>query len=121
MEIILTTPERLGEIVREAVKKSLPESPVTTPQKSADTCSLEQALAFLSENGYRMSKSRLYKMTADKKVPFRYFGRKIVFSKSELLHWVEQQTKPSSDATQIVMSLARSARRKSSSYKSARK
>ena len=112
MEIILTTPERLGEIVREAVKKSLPESPVTTPQKSADTCSLEQALAFLSENGYRMSKSRLYKMTADKKVPFRYFGRKLVFSKEELLGWVHSHTKPSSNSEQIVMSLAKSAMRK---------
>lgn len=73
-QIIFTTPEQLDEIVQKAIKKILPDNREEKSQKVPDTCSVEQALSFLSENGYTLSKSRLYKMTANKILPFRYFG-----------------------------------------------
>jgi len=112
-EIILTTPEQLDEIVQKAIKKILPDDREEKPQKVPDTCSVEQALSFLSENGYTLSKSKLYKMTANKIVPFRYFGRRIIFSRNELLKWIEKQTIPSSSSDDTLLAIAKSARRKS--------
>ncbi|MFV0419079.1 MAG: helix-turn-helix domain-containing protein [Dysgonomonas sp.] len=112
-EFILTTPEQLDEIVQNAIKKVLPNNKEDKPQKIPDACSVEQALSFLLENGYKLSKSKLYKMTADKLLPFRYFGRRIIFSRSELLKWVEQETIPSSHANETLLAIAESARKKS--------
>lgn len=112
-EFILTTPEDLEEIVQAAIKKVLPVKEEARPEKNPDTCSFEQALAFLSENGFKLSKSKLYKMTAGKEVPFRYFGRRIIFSRDELLAWVKRQTIPGSNASGTLLALAESARRKS--------
>lgn len=112
-EIILTTPEQLDGIVRNAIKEMFPDRREDKPQKIPDTCSIEQALSFLLENGYKLSKSKLYKMTANKLLPFRYFGRRIIFSRNELLRWVDQQTIPSSNASETLLSIAQSARKKS--------
>lgn len=112
-EFILTTPEQLEEIVHKAVKNAFPSEQETKPQKIPDNCCVEQALAFLSENGYKLSKSRLYKMTANKQLPFRYFGRRIVFSRTELLQWIDGQTTPSSNSDQTLLAIAESARKKS--------
>lgn len=111
-EFILTTKEQLENIVQNAVKKALPKEQEVTPQKVADTCSMEQALSFLSEHGYKLSKSKLYKMTANKLLPFRYFGRRIIFSRNELLKWVEQQTISSSNSDETLLELAKSVRKK---------
>lgn len=111
-KIILTTPEQLEEIVQNAVKKALPDKEETKPQKIPDTCSIEQALKFLAENGFQLSKSKLYKLTADKALPFRYFGRRIIFSRQELLQWVQQQTISSTNTEETLLSLAKSARNK---------
>ncbi|MDR2955116.1 MAG: helix-turn-helix domain-containing protein [Prevotella sp.] len=111
-EIILTTPEQLDEIVQKAIKKALPDNQETKPQKIPDTCSVEDALLFLLENGYKISKSKLYKMTANKLLPFRYFGRRIIFSRNELLKWVEKQTIPSSNSDEMLLCIAKSARNK---------
>ncbi|MDH6310730.1 excisionase family DNA binding protein [Dysgonomonas sp. PFB1-18] len=112
-EFILTTPEQLDEIVQNAIKKVLPDKKKDKPPKIPDTYSVEQALSFLLENGYKLSKSKLYKMTADKLLPFRYFGRRIIFSRHELLKWVEQQTVASSNKNETLLAIAESARKKS--------
>lgn len=111
-EFILTTPEQLDEIVQKAIKKVLPTKKEESPQRIPDTCSVEQALSFLLERGYKLSKSKLYKMTANKLLPFRYFGRRIIFSRDELLKWIEKQTVPSSNADETLLAIAQSARNK---------
>lgn len=112
-EFILTTPERLSEIVEQAIKRTLPTKLEERPQEMPESCSFSQALVYLAEQGYELSKSKLYKLTSLKKVPFRYFGRKIVFSRDELLQWVKTQTMPSANSSEILLSLAKSARHKS--------
>lgn len=111
-EIILTTPEQLDEIIQQAVKKALSSVTEDKPQKIPNTCSVEQALAFLSENGYKLSKSKLQKLTANKILPFRYFGRWIIFSRDALLQWIEKHTISSSNPDEALLVLAASARRK---------
>ncbi|KAA6331104.1 hypothetical protein EZS27_020257 [termite gut metagenome] len=110
--IILTTPEQLEQVVIEALKKTLPVKEKELPAESPDTCSFGQALEFFMEHGYALSKSRLYKLTALKQIPFRHFGRKIIFSRKELLAWMESLTMPNSSASDTILTLAESARRK---------
>jgi excisionase family DNA binding protein len=52
-----------------------------------DRCDLSEAAIIL-----QISKSQLYKLTFTKKIPFRKFGKKLVFSRRELLTWVEMHT-----------------------------
>ncbi len=111
-EIILTTPDQLEQVILQALKKVLPSAEKGNRVEPPDSCSFGQALAFLSENGYVISKSALYKLTALKKVPFKRFGRKIIFSRNELLEWVKSLTTPNSNASNVLLKLAESARRK---------
>ena len=111
-EFILTTPEQLDEIVQRAVQKSLPAPQEERPRQFPDTCSMEQAILFLAEHGYRISKSKLYKLTSIRQIPFRYFGRRLVFSRDELLAWVETQTVSGDNTSDVLLTLAESARRK---------
>jgi excisionase family DNA binding protein len=112
-EIILTTPDQLEQVVMQALKKVLPAVEKEKSAEPPDSCSFNQALTFLSENGYVISKSALYKLTALKKIPFKRFGRKIIFSRKELLQWVESLTMPNSGTSNVLLNLAESARRKS--------
>lgn len=108
--IIVTTPEELRAIVREAVTALLPGKNEPAPQ--VDTISLNDALELLNRHGFPTSKAKMYKLTSTGEVPCRRYGNKLVFSRRELLQWAEDQTKPKHDRTAVTLTLARSARRK---------
>lgn len=108
--IIVTEEARLRAIIQEEVAKAIPE--VNNPKEEIDTITLITALALLSEHGYPMSKAKLYKLTASEKIPCRKFGQKLVFSRKELLEWAESKTKPKGDKQDVLLNIARSARRK---------
>lgn len=63
------------------------ESPVI------DTINLTSAIAFLTDNGYDISKSKLYKLSSERKKPCKKFGNKLIFSKQELLDWMQSNTR----------------------------
>ena len=77
------------------------------PEEKSDRCYLEDALELTG-----LSKSKIYKLSAAGEIPCKQFGSRLVFSRKELLAWVERQTKPKHDHSEAVMQLARSARRK---------
>lgn len=77
-----------------------------------DSCSFVQALEFLNERGYTISKSSLYKLTASNGIPHRRFKSRLVFSRKELLAWVEAQTVETAARSEAILQLARSANRK---------
>ncbi|MFR9165039.1 MAG: helix-turn-helix domain-containing protein [Dysgonomonas sp.] len=108
--IIVTEEDKLRTIVQEEVSKLLPEKQDTKPE--IDTITLTAALALLSEHGYPMSKSKLYKLTSTDEIPCRKFGRKLVFSRKEILRWAESQTKAGNNKEEAALILARSARQK---------
>jgi len=108
--IILTTPEELRAIVSEAVSCILPKS--VSNQSLIDTITLNDALELLKENGYPTSKAKMYKLTSAGTIPCKTYGKKLVFSRKELLEWAEKQTKPKNDQSEVLLTLARSARRK---------
>jgi hypothetical protein len=73
---------------------------------------LSATLVLLAEYGYILSKAKLYKLTASGNIPCRKFGQKLVFSRKDILSWAENQTKPKNDQSEVLLTLARSARRK---------
>ena len=55
--------------------------------------STDKAINFFNNNGFTMSKSKLYKLTSQKKLPFETFGKRLVFDEKDLGIWLQDQTK----------------------------
>lgn len=108
--IIVTTPEELRSLVKEAVHGLLPREESVKPE--SDTINLAETLDFLQENGYPTSKGKMYKLTSEGKIPHRIYNNKLVFSRKEVLAWAESQTKDRHDHSETIRTVARSARRK---------
>lgn len=109
-KIIVTTPDELRLIVKEAVVGLTTKREEQKPE--FDTVNLETALQVLTENGYPTSKGKMYKLTSEGKIPHKMYNNKLVFSRKEILEWAESQAKPKHDATETIRTVAQSARRK---------
>ena len=108
--IILTTPDELRAIVSEALSCIVPKT--TSSQLQIDTLTLNDTLELLREHGYPTSKAKIYKLTSAGTIPCKVYGNKLVFSRKDILQWAENQTKPKNNQSELVLTLARSARRK---------
>ncbi len=115
--IILTTPTELQAIVGQAVEAIIPR--LAEHQKNCDTrkpkenLSLTEAVDFLTELGVSITRSTLYNLTFSGRIPYRKIGRRNVFSRQELLQWVEEKTHHVEDeSAEMRQRIARSANRK---------
>lgn len=93
-------------------QKSKVEVKPDPPLKSK--LNIDEALSYMNEKGYSISKSTIYKRTMEKTIPFHRFGkRKIIFDIDELDQWISKQLSGSADkVNEITKSVADSARRK---------
>lgn len=89
MEMILITPERISQMITVAVANAINSYNPQVTETLSDRVLLDEA-----EQVTGLSKSKLYKLTANKKIPFSRFGNKLVFSRKDLLTWVASQTIP---------------------------
>lgn len=106
MELIVTTGEKLSLIIREEINRALNLKP--EPKQLPDRCTFNEALEITG-----LSKSKLYKLTALNQIPFRKFNKKLVFSRRELLTWMDAQTlEPKDHRVEATLYLAKSAKRK---------
>ena len=110
--IIISEEDKLRAIVHDEVSKLFQAR--KEPKTEIDTMTLSDAVALLAEYGYILSKAKLYKLTASGNIPCRKFGQKLVFSRKDILSWAESQTKPKNSQSELLLTLARSARRKKS-------
>ena len=110
-QIVLTTPDELRAIISEAVSGVMPKQ---VAQSQIDTLSLNDTLDLLHKHGYPTSRAKMYKLTSSGAIPCKTYGKKLVFSRKEVLAWAENQTKPKRDFSEVSLILARSARRKKS-------
>jgi hypothetical protein len=108
--IIISEEEKLRAIVHDEVSKLFQAR--QAPKTEIDTMTLSAALAMLADYGYILSKAKLYKLTASGSIPCRKFGQKLVFSRKDILSWAESQTQPKNNQSELLLTLARSARRK---------
>lgn len=103
------------EDLRELLKEMIPVTNVADPiDEQKDYFSLDEGLSYINERGLTISKSTLYKKTADREIPFqRWGGKKIVFLRDELDQWISKQLSGKEDkVSEITKSVADSARRK---------
>jgi len=94
-----------GLILERLKPLSKPEAP------KHDIMGINDALIFLSENGYFISKNAIYNLTGTGRIPCRKFGKRLNFSRKELAAWVESNTtRRNSDST--ALTIAESANKK---------
>lgn len=115
-QVIVTTPAQLQSIIGEAVGTIIPKLADFRRKNEAvetDGMTVEEAARFLTEQGIPTTRASLYNLVYKNAVPYRKFGRRTIFSKRELLAWMEERmTRPSDSRTQAAMRIAASARNK---------
>lgn len=114
--VIVTTPAQLQTIISDAVNAILPKladfrrknEPVET-----DGMNVEDAARFLSEQGIPTTRATLYNLVYKESIPYKKFGRRTVFSRRDLLQWIESRTVTREDRrAAAALRLAESANRK---------
>lgn len=114
--VIVTTPAQLQTIISDAVNAILPKladfrrknEPVET-----DSMNAEAAARFLTEQGIPTTRATLYNLVYKEAIPYKKFGRRTVFSRRDLLQWIESRTVTREDRrTAAALRLAESANRK---------
>ena len=98
--VIVTTPAQLQTIINDAVAAILPKladfrrknEPVET-----DGMNVEDAARFMTEQGIPTTRATLYGLICKEAIPYKKFGRRVVFSKKELLAWIESRTEHRED------------------------
>ena len=114
--IIITSPAQLQTIISDAVNAILPKladfrrknEPVET-----DGMNVDAAARFMTEQGIPTTRATLYNLIFKESIPYKKFGRRVVFSKRELLAWIESRTEHREDRrTAATLRLAESANRK---------
>lgn len=114
--VIVTTPAELRAIVADEVSAILPKladfrrknEPVET-----DGMNVEDAARFLTEQGIPTTRATLYNLVYKNTIPYKKFGRRTVFSRRELLAWIESRAITHEDRhTTAASRIAKSANRK---------
>ncbi len=90
MQIVVTSAEELKAIIRDVLAE---QTEPTAAGVQSDNISLNKAIKLLSELGYPTSKAKMYKLTSTGVLPCRKYGNKLIFSRMELLKWVDTQIK----------------------------
>lgn len=114
--VIVTTPEAIRAVIAEEIGKVIPqlaEYRRKTEEAETDTLTLRAAVRFLIENGIPSSPSSLYNYVYRDAIPYRKLGNRTLFSKRELLEWIEGRTvRPDDGRCRAAKRIAESAARK---------
>ena len=114
--IIVTTPAQLRAIIADEVSAILPKlanfRPKNEPVETDGIC-VEDAAKFLTAQGIPTTRAALYNLVYKNTIPYKKFGRRTMFSKKELLSWIESRTVRSEDKlATAALRISKSARRK---------
>lgn len=92
-------PHAIGKLISEVdeIKKMLIAGKNHQSKNVSKKLSLESAIEFLSGEGYTISKSKIYKLSSTRKIPFDKFGKRLVFDQLELINWLKCQTVSSNE------------------------
>lgn len=114
--VIVTTPAQLQNIISDAIDAIVPKlADFRRKNESveADGMNAEAAARFLAEQGIPTTRATLYNLVYKEAIPYKKFGRRTVFSKRELLAWIESRTVTREDrCAAAALQLAESANRK---------
>ncbi len=114
--VIVTTPAQLQTMIGEAVGAIIPKLADFWRKNEAvetDGMTVEDAARFLTEQGIPTTRASLYNLIYKNSIPYCKFGRRTVFSKKELLAWIDERlTRPTSKRSETALRIARSAETK---------
>lgn len=114
--IILTTSSELRCMIAEEIDKMVPKLADFRRKNEAvetDTMSPTEAVEFLNRQGIPTKRGGLYNQVWKGTIPYKKVGRRTVFSKKELLAWIESKTIHGGDRQrEAALQLAKSANRK---------
>lgn len=102
--------EMVRKEIQDAVKMLVAENQPKRDE-AREYLKIDEALDYINGKGLKMSRSTLYKLTAEKQIKFRRFGkRRIVFDVPELDKWINNQLEAKPNT--VAKAVAASARRK---------
>lgn len=108
MDLIITTPDKLTQVVSEAVAKALDKTHPSNSVQIPDRILIDEATIELG-----LPKSSIYKLTMEGKIPFSKFGNKLIFSRRDLKVWLHNNTIPEiSIKNQVGENLMKQAKKK---------
>ena len=86
----------------------------TPPKEQAhnDAMNLGELVSFLSEHGIPLKRSTIYVFTTRKQIPFTKCGKRIMFSRRDILQWIEDRTTRPETKADAALRLAKSINRK---------
>ena len=115
-QIIVTTPTQLQAIISDAVGAIIPRLADFRRKNEAvesDGLTVEQAAQFLTEQGIPTTRATIYSLVFREAIPHRKFGRRTIFSRRELLAWIDERTtRPSQRSAEAAARIAATAARK---------
>lgn len=84
-------PEKIDLLLEEVrdIKEILLKK-MKQPKEVPKHLSLDDAIIFLASQGYKLSKSAIYKKTSNRTIPFTRFNGKLLFKTQDLLIWCDQ-------------------------------
>ena len=100
--------EMICGLVSQELQKAVTPKEKPTP----DTLCVESAVQFLTNQGLPITKSTLYGYVFYKTIPFRKIGRRTVFSRKELLQWLENRTTRPETKSDAALRLSENARKR---------
>lgn len=85
MVIIQLDSEQLSTVIQQAVRRVMNESPVIAGDQEEEILSIQQAADFL-----RLTVPTLYTLNSKGEVPSCKRGKRLYFSKADLVNWVKE-------------------------------
>ena len=114
--VIVTTPTQLQNMINEAVGAIIPKLAEFRRKNEAvevDAINIEDAARFIAEQGVPTTRATLYNLVYRNSIPYRKIGRRLLFSRKELLQWLDSRTTcPGNSKADAALKLAESARKK---------
>jgi excisionase family DNA binding protein len=107
-----SVPQKIDTIASQldAIMKLLEEGqPI---KESPKKLTLKKAIEFMASEGCNLTESSMYKLTSTKGIPFKRFGRKLLFDRDELREWCKDKTSASNLENQVTINLAHKANKK---------
>lgn len=109
--MIVVTPVQLRNLIDESIRNILPKlaafrrknEPIET-----DGLSIDNAVRFFADQGIPTTKQNLYNLVFKKEIPYCKVGRRVVFSRKELLQWIESRTVRPASKSDAALALANS-------------
>ena len=97
-------------LVSQELEALKPQEP---PRTTFDRMNAKGAVQFLSEQGYPITVGSLYNFVARGDIPYLKVGKRLIFSREQLIAWMENRTESESPSNPT-QTLAESANRKRS-------